>query len=58
VASLLAGNRYPNAAEQRALLTGDYVKALADTAAFLKEQGKVDTVLPDYRSYSTARFVP
>jgi taurine transport system substrate-binding protein len=58
VAALLVGNQYPNAAEQRVLLTGDYVKALADTAAFLKEQGKVDTVLPDYRSYSTARFLP
>jgi taurine transport system substrate-binding protein len=55
---LLAGNEYPSAAEQRVLLIGRYVKALADTAAFLKEQGKVDTVLADYRGYSTARFIP
>jgi len=55
---LLSGNQYPDAAEQRRLLTGSYVRALADTASFLKEQGKVDTVLPDYRGYATARFLP
>lgn len=58
VASLLAGNQYPNAAEQRALLAGSYVRAIADTAAFLKEQGKVDTVLADYQAYATASFLP
>jgi taurine transport system substrate-binding protein len=58
VPSLLAGNQYPDAAEQRDLLAGSYVRAIADTAAFLKEQGKVDTVLPDYQAYATARFIP
>jgi taurine transport system substrate-binding protein len=58
VPTLLAGNRYPDAAEQRLLLNGSYVRAIADTATFLKEQGKVDTVLPDYRGYATARFIP
>ena len=58
IGALLAGNRYPNATEQRSLLTGNYVRALADTAAFLKEQGKVDTVLANYQGYSTARFLP
>jgi taurine transport system substrate-binding protein len=58
VPALLAGNQYPNAAEQRALLTGSYVRAIADTALFLRDQGKMDTVLPSYQSYSTARFIP
>jgi taurine transport system substrate-binding protein len=58
VPSLLAGNHYPLAAEQRSLLAGSYVRALAETAAFLKEQGKVDTVLPDYHGYATVRFIP
>jgi taurine transport system substrate-binding protein len=58
VPSLLAGNQYPDAAEQRQLLAGSYVRAIADTAAFLKEQGKVDTVLPDYQAYASARFIP
>ncbi|MEA3134563.1 MAG: taurine transport system substrate-binding protein [Gammaproteobacteria bacterium] len=58
VPSLLAGNQYPVASEQRALLGGSYVRAIADTAAFLKSLGKVDTVLADYQTYSTARFLP
>lgn len=58
VPTLLAGNQYPGAEEQRVLLTGSYVRAIADTAVFLKEQGKVDTILPNYQSYSTARFIP
>jgi taurine transport system substrate-binding protein len=58
VPTLLAGNQYPLAAEQRLLLTGSYVRAIADTATFLKEQGKVDTILPDYHGYATARFIP
>ena len=58
IPGLLAGNGYPNAMEQRRLLSGGYVKALADTAAFLKDQGKVDTVLPSYQSYATTRFLP
>lgn len=58
VPQLLRGNQYPDAAEQRALLTGSYVQALADTAAFLKEQGKIDTVLGDYRAYASPRFLP
>lgn len=57
VPGLLAGNSYPNIAEQRSLLGGGYVKALADTAAFLKEQGKVDATLPNYQAYATTRFL-
>jgi len=32
------------------------VKAVAATAAFLKDQKKVDKVLDDYSPYVTARF--
>ncbi len=55
---LLAGNHYPDAAEQRELLAGSYVRAIADTARFLKEQGKIDTLLPSYQDYATARYIP
>jgi taurine transport system substrate-binding protein len=58
IAGLLAGNAYPQAAEQRQMLDGDYPKALGDTAEFLKEQGKLDAVLADYRAYATSRFLP
>jgi taurine transport system substrate-binding protein len=55
---MLAGNAYPLAAEQRTQLTGAFVKAVADTSAFLKSQGKIDAVLPDYQRIATARFIP
>jgi taurine transport system substrate-binding protein len=58
IAGLLAGNAYPQAAEQRLLLEGAYPEALGRTAAFLKDQGKLDAVLADYRAYSTSRFLP
>jgi taurine transport system substrate-binding protein len=58
VAPMLAGNTYLPGDEQRRLLDGGFVAAVADTAAFLKEQGKIDVVLPDYHAYATARFLP
>ena len=53
VPGLLASNDYPSATEQASssLLGGGLAQALAHTAAFLKAQGKVDRVLPDYRAY-------
>jgi len=39
------------------LLGAPTTKALADTAAFLKEQKKVDAVLPDYAPSVNATFV-
>ncbi len=53
VPNLLASNDYPTAAEQAspALLGGGLAQALANTAAFLKAQGKVDRILIDYRPY-------
>lgn len=57
IAELLAGSGFPTLAEQAALLSGPTVKAVADTARFLKEQGKVDQVLADYQAYVAPRYV-
>jgi taurine transport system substrate-binding protein len=59
VPGLLAGYQLPLAAEQASpsLLGGGGVKAIANTARFLKEQKKVDKVLSDYSSYVVSRFV-
>lgn len=57
VGELLAGSRFPTLAEQAALLAGPTVKAVGETSKFLKEQGKVDKVLADYKPYVSARFV-
>jgi len=57
VADLLAGNRYPNLTEQGTLLGASTVQAVAATSAFLKDQGKVDAVLPSYSPYVDAKFV-
>lgn len=53
----LAGSVYLNAAQQTQQLGTPTVKALADTSRFLKEQGRIDEVLPSYTAYSTARFI-
>lgn len=57
VPALLAGSGFPTLAEQARLLNAPTVQAVADAAAFLKAQGKVDAVLPDYKAYVTARYV-
>ena len=57
IPGLLEGNVYPLAAEQVVLLGAPTTKALTDTAAFLKEQGKVDAVLPDYAPAVNASFI-
>ena len=54
---LLQGNVYPLATDQAVLLGAPTTKALADTATFLKEQGKVDAVLPDYAPSVNASFI-
>jgi taurine transport system substrate-binding protein len=58
VPALLAGYKLPLAQEQASadLLGGGTAKAIAATAAFLKEQKKVDKVLDDYGPYVTAQF--
>lgn len=59
VPELLAGSAFPDAKAQQttALLDGGTAKAIGETAKFLKEQGKVETVLPDYSPYVSAKFV-
>jgi taurine transport system substrate-binding protein len=57
IPSLLQGNKYPVTARQKVLLSEVVVKAITDTAEFLKSQGKIDRVLSDYSAYSTAEFI-
>ena len=59
IPELLAGTTFPDAQAQQteALLKGGTAKAIGETAKFLKEQGKVEAVLPDYSPYVSAKFV-
>ena len=59
IPELLAGSTFPDAQAQKssALLDGGTAKAIGETARFLKEQGKVETVLPDYGPYVSAKFI-
>jgi taurine transport system substrate-binding protein len=54
---LLQGNAYPLAADQVVALGSPTIDAVIKTAAFLKEQGKVDAVLADYSPYVSAKFI-
>lgn len=56
---LLKGYVFPSLAEQAsdAYLGGATAKAVAETSAFLKEQGRIDAVLPDYAPYVSAKYV-
>ncbi|MDY7567549.1 taurine ABC transporter substrate-binding protein [Pseudomonas sp. RTC3] len=54
---LLQGNAYPLAADQVVALGAPTIDAVIKTAAFLKEQGKVDAVLADYSPYVSAKFI-
>ena len=59
IPELLEGSTFPDAQAQRtdALLNGGTARAIGETAKFLKEQGKVETVLPDYSAYVTGKFI-
>ncbi|MDD0976725.1 taurine ABC transporter substrate-binding protein [Pseudomonas fontis] len=57
IPALLQGNVYPLAADQVAALGSPTTQAITDTATFLKEQGKVEAVLPDYSPYVSAKFI-
>lgn len=59
VPELLAGSAFPDAQAQASaqLLEGGTAKAISETAQFLKEQGKVETVLPDYTPYVSASYI-
>lgn len=54
---LLAGNDYLNAQQQIQALSGEFAKNIADTANFLKSQGKVDRVKPDYTDHINVKFI-
>ncbi|XQE65137.1 taurine ABC transporter substrate-binding protein [Pseudomonas sp. P3C3] len=54
---LLQGNVFPLAADQVTALGAPTTQAITDTAKFLKEQGKVDAVLPDYAPYVSNQYV-
>lgn len=60
IPELLKGAHFPSAAEQKtsALLGGGTTKDIARTALFLKEQGKIESVLPDYSGYVSDRYLP
>jgi taurine transport system substrate-binding protein len=59
VPALLKGYVFPPLADQASekFLGGETVKAVAATSVFLKEQGKIDAVLPDYSKYVSAKYV-
>ena len=60
IPELLQGAHFPSAAEQKtpALLGGGTAKDIAQTALFLKDQGKIESVLPDYSGYVSDRYLP
>jgi len=59
VPALLKGYVFPSLADQAGpnFLGGATIEAIADTAAFLAEQGKIPAALPDYSPYVNASFV-
>jgi taurine transport system substrate-binding protein len=57
IPELLKSYAFPVAKEQADLLSGRTVAAIAATAAFLKEQNKIERLLPDYSGYVDASFV-
>jgi len=59
VPALLKGYIFPTLEEQAGekLLGGGTVKAVADTSAFLLEQGKIPAALSDYSPYVSTRWV-
>ena len=59
VPELLKGYVFPSLADEAGpnYLGGATTKAIADTAAFLVEQGKIPAALPDYSPYVTTQFV-
>ncbi|MCH7352863.1 taurine ABC transporter substrate-binding protein [Acinetobacter sp. NIPH 1958] len=54
---LLSGNIYLDRPQQQTTLAGEFAKNIFDTATFLKSQGKVDQVKPDYQENVTTNFL-
>jgi taurine transport system substrate-binding protein len=59
VPAAMALYKFPTAAEQTSAtwLGGGAAKAMAETAAFLKEQGRIQEVKPDYKAFVTDVYV-
>ncbi len=57
IPGVLAGSGYLGAADQIKVLGEPTIKALTATSAFLKEQGRIDAVLPSYAPYSNAAYI-
>jgi len=59
VPAAMALYRFPTLAEQAspAWLGGGAAKAMTDTAAFLKEQGRIQEVKPNYGDFVTTKYV-
>jgi taurine transport system substrate-binding protein len=59
VPAAMANYRFPTLEEQASAkwLGGGAAKALANTSEFLKEQGRVQAVLPDYGKFVTTTYV-
>ena len=60
VPELLHGAHFPSTAEQKSpqLLGAGTAKDIAQTALILKEQGKIESVLPDYSGYVSDKYLP
>ena len=60
IPELLHGAHFPSAAEQKSpqLLGGGTTKDISRTALFLKDQGKIESVLADYSPYVSDKFLP
>lgn len=60
IPELLQGAHFPSAQEQKSaqLLGGGTAKDIAQTALFLKEQGKIESVLPDYSGFVSDHYLP
>lgn len=54
---LLAGNLYPDLNGQKKLLSGSFSDDIKNTAAFLKSQGKIDTVHDSYAGFINTEFI-
>jgi taurine transport system substrate-binding protein len=57
IVNSLHGSYFPVRSEQIELLGEPVVKALTDTSAFLKEQGKIDTLQADYHPFTSTHYV-
>ena len=60
IPELLQGTHFPSTAEQKSaqLLGGGTARDIAQTALFLKDQGKIEGVLHDYSAFVSDKFLP